>query len=343
MPPLRRPRLGLCCTFATAPIKFRTTTARYLSTLAPADRRQFLGQLILHNAHALDQALAFCGGHGIGAFRIGSQFFPVYTHPAVGYRWAELPAAPAIARVLQSARKHAQDSDIRLSFHPDQFVVPGSANPAVVRASLAELEYQAEVAELVGAEQLTLHGGGAQGGKELSLGRLRRALDRLSPRARRLVVLENDDRVFSPRDLLPLCRTAGIRFVYDVHHHRCLPDELSIQEATAQATDTWAGGEPWFHVSSPAQGWQGRDPRPHHDRVWLRDLPATWRTMRGTIDVEAKAKEGAVLALLHALEKVRRGPEPTPASARPPRTAAKRRTAGGRRPATARAPRGPAR
>jgi UV DNA damage endonuclease len=300
-PALRRPRLGLCCTFVDAPIKFRTTTARYLSTLATAERRRFLGQLILDNARALDQAISFCADHGVGAFRIMSQFFPVYTHPGVGYEWSDLPAAPAIAAALGGGPQRARRNDIRLSFHPDQFVVPGSANDAVARSSAAELEYQAELGELVGAEQLTIHGGGAQGGKDRALLRLRRALDGLSPRARRLVVLENDDRTFSPRDLLPLCRAASVRFVYDVHHHRCLPDDLSIEEATAAAADTWGAQEPWFHVSSPAQGWRGRDPRPHHDRLWLRDLPAAWRTMRATIDVEAKAKERAVLPLVRAL------------------------------------------
>jgi UV DNA damage endonuclease len=297
----RRPRLGLCCTFARASIKFRTTTARYLSSLPRAERRRFLGALILDNVRALDQALAFCVRHGIGAFRIFSQFFPVCTHPDVGYRWSDLPSADEMVRAFEGVRRRAGRSDIRLSFHPDQFVVPGSANPAVVRSSIAELEYQAELAELVGAEQLTIHGGGAQGSKEQALARLRRGLDRLSPRARRLVVLENDDRIFSPRDLLPFCRAASLRFVYDVHHHRCLPDGLSIAEATAEAAETWGASEPWFHVSSPAQGWQGGDPRPHHDRLWLRDVPVAWRTMRATIDVEAKAKEDAVLPLLRTL------------------------------------------
>jgi UV DNA damage endonuclease len=299
--PLRRPRLGLCCTFARAPIKFRTTTARYLGTLALPERERFLGQLIADNARALGQAIEFCAAHGVGAFRIVSQFFPIYTHPEVGYRWSDLEAASAIAQLLAEARERARRSDIRLSFHPDQFVVPGSANPEVARSSLAELEYQAELASLVGAEQLTIHGGGAQGGKPAALARLRRGLDRLSPRARRLVVLENDDRVYAPRDLLPLCHAAGLRFVYDVHHHRCLPDGMDLAGATAEASATWGVAEPWFHASSPAAGWDGRDPRPHHDRLWLRDLPLAWRSLRATIDVEAKGKETAVLPLVRAL------------------------------------------
>src|SRR5207248_1036870 len=151
-----------------------------------------------------------------------------------------------IARVLGAAREHARRSDVRLSFHPDQFVVPGSLSPAVSRSSLGELEHQAEMAVLVGAEQLTIHGGGAQGGKGPALDRLRAALDRLSPRGRALVVLENDDRTYTPADLLPVCRASGLRFVYDVHHHRCLPDGLDVHEATAAAIETWRGREPWF-------------------------------------------------------------------------------------------------
>ena len=118
------------------------------------------------------------------------------------------------------------------------------------------------------------------------------------------MVLENDDRVYTPSDLLPICRADGLRFVYDVHHHRCLPDRLDVADATGAAAETWGeNGEPWFHLSSPAQGWRGRDPRPHHDRIALRDLPIAWRRMRATIDVEAKGKEVAVLALMRALSR----------------------------------------
>lgn len=296
-----RPRLGLCCTFAAEPIKFRTTTARHLATLAPRARNTFLGALLLENASALEKAVSWCSAHGVGAFRIMSQFFPVYTHPQVGYRWQQLSIAPILDARLRRVRERARSADVRLSFHPDQFVVLGSPTEAFVRASLAELEYLAEAATLVGAEQLTVHGGGAQEGKPAALARLRRGLDRLSPRARGLVVLENDDRVYTPTDLLPVCREAGVPLVYDVHHHRCNRDELSIDDATAVAARTWGDREPWFHLSSPERGWDSRDPRPHHDLIAENDFPARWRTMRGTIDVEAKGKEGAVLPLVQAL------------------------------------------
>ncbi|HSK01784.1 MAG TPA: hypothetical protein VK932_11110, partial [Kofleriaceae bacterium] len=154
-----------------------------------------------------------------------------------------------------------------------------------------------------GAEQLTIHGGGAAGGKGASLERLATALAELSPRARRRVVLENDDRVYTVEDLLPICERLGLPLVYDVHHHRCNPDRLSVERATELAAATWRGREPWVHLSSPAAGWSGGDPRPHADYIRAADVPAYWLGRSLTIDVEAKAKERAVLRLRRWLDR----------------------------------------
>ncbi|HEY8377162.1 MAG TPA: UV DNA damage repair endonuclease UvsE [Nannocystis sp.] len=299
-------RLGLCCTFLDAPIKFRTTTVRHASTLAPARRTRFLNELALHNAAALHAAIAWCADHRIGAFRVQSGLLPLYTHPEVGWTLAGREGR-GVAEKLEAARAAAQKAAVRLSFHPDQFVVPGSPNPDVVRASLRELEYMAEVADLIGAEQLTIHGGGGKDNKSAALARLARGLDRLSPRARALVVLENDDRLYTVEDLLPLCTAAAIPLVYDVHHHRCNPDRLGIEAATDLAAATWGPREPWAHISSPAVPWSTPgDHRPHADYIDPADLPPAWIGRRMTVDVEAKAKEAAVLRLMPRIRRLER-------------------------------------
>lgn len=291
-------RLGLCCTFLDQPIKFRTTTARAIGGKPKATQRLFLGELALDNADALAKAVTWCAEQGIGAFRISSQLFPLVTHPEVGYALEELPTWKGLERRLAAVRELAQARQVRLSFHPDQFVVPGSATPAVVGSSLAELEHHGRMAELVGAEQITLHGGGAQPDKATALGRLERALERLSPRARERIVLENDDRVFTVEDLLPVCARVGLPLLYDVHHHRCLPDRLTIEEATERAAATWGAREPWAHLSSPKGGWTAKQPQIHDDFIRVEDVPRGWLGRRMTVDVEAKAKEQAVLRLL---------------------------------------------
>ncbi|HUF36084.1 MAG TPA: TIM barrel protein, partial [Gemmatimonadales bacterium] len=202
---------------------------------------------------------------------------------------------------FRRAGEAARDADVRLSFHPDQFVVLNSEREAVVASSVGELEYQAAVAELVGADVIVFHGGGTAGGKEAALARLERGIERLSPRARERAALENDDRHYAPTDLLPLCRRLAVPLVYDIHHHRCRPDGLSVDEATGLAAGTWGDREPYNHISSPRDGWRAANPRPHADFIDPADWPEAWQGRRMTVDVEAKAKERAVVALMGAL------------------------------------------
>jgi UV DNA damage endonuclease len=295
LPP--RIRWGLCCQFLDAPIRFRAATHRYVSTLEPAARRAYLASIARDNAAALRAAVARCTELGIGAFRITSQILPLTTHPESGYRLSDLDDDGSIAGAFADAGEAARAADVRLSFHPDQFVVMNSEHERVVASSVKEMEAQATMAMLVGADVLTLHAGGAAGGIGAALDRLERGIERLSAAARARLALENDDRSFSPGMLLPLCERLGVPLVYDVHHHRCNPDALDVDEATRRAATTWGTREPYFHVSSPRSGGDGGDLRPHADYVNPADVPEIWRTMTLTVDVEAKAKERAVIAL----------------------------------------------
>lgn len=293
-------RLGLCCIFRDEPIKFRTTTATAIGKMARADALLKLSDLALTNAHALMSALRFCAEHGIGCFRINSQILPVKTHPDVGYDAGELPEADEIVRRFRACGQYANAEKLRTCFHPDQFIVLNSPRPDVVANSVRELEYQAEVAGWVGADVLNIHGGGAYGDKPEALSRLARNLDLLSDNVRSRLTIENDDKTYTPADLLPVCQAAGIPLVYDVHHHRCNPDELTCDEATFQAMATW-NREPLFHISSPLAGWTGPKPQRHHDFIDVGDFPGCWRDLNVTVEVEAKAKEVAVLKLRRAL------------------------------------------
>jgi UV DNA damage endonuclease len=314
-------RLGLCCIFRDEPIAFRRTTAAALGGLTKRQRLARLAELCRHNAHALAEAFAFCVQSGIGDFRINSQLLPLYTHPEFGYRLAGLPGGPEIEALLAGCGSFARKHRLRTTLHPDQFVLLNSPSADVTRRSIEELAYQAELAELVGADVLNIHGGGAYGEPAPALDRLRRRIGRLPGAVRQRLALENDDRVFRPSDLLPVCRDTGVPLVYDVHHHRVLPDGLSVEEATRAAMGTWRR-EPLFHVSSPLNGWEAKDERRHHDFIDPADVPRCWLSLRRsvTVEVEAKAKEVAVLRLRRAL--VRRGvgirPE-VPATAAAPR------------------------
>ncbi|HEY7611749.1 MAG TPA: UV DNA damage repair endonuclease UvsE [Gemmatimonadales bacterium] len=318
-------RLGLCCQFLDAPIHFRTATHRYVSTLSRAGRRTYLATIAADNAAALAAAVDRCAELGIGAFRINSQMLPLGTHPVSGYALDALDRMGEIRAAFARARELARARGVRLSFHPDQFVVLNSERGDVVRSSVEELEHQAGMAEMVGADTVVFHGGSAAGGVPAAVERLARGLDLLSDTARRVIALENDDHRFAPADLLPLCRKLGVPLVYDAHHHRCRPDGLSVEEATDLAADTWGAREPYAHISSPREGWDGGNPRPHADFIDIADFPRSWLGRRMTVDVEAKQKERAVLRLLEDLRarpavsrRRKAAPSPTPTSRRRP-------------------------
>lgn len=295
-------RLGLCCQFVEHPVKFRTTTAACALRLSKSERLRKLSQLCLQNAESLLGALRYCADHGIGCFRINSQILPVKTHPDAGYSVDELPECEAIVSAFRACGSFARANGLRTMFHPDQFVVLNSPRGDVVQKSIAELEYQAEVANWVGADVINIHAGGAYGKKGAALDTLQRNLVRLSCEVLRQLTFENDDRTFRPADLLPVCLATKIPLVYDVHHHRCLPDSLTIEQATEAAIATW-NREPVFHISSPRCGWTNQDCRPHHDYISMEDFPTAWRRLAVTVEVEAKGKELAVLRLRDELAK----------------------------------------
>jgi UV DNA damage endonuclease len=294
-------RLGLCCQFLDSPIQFRTATHRYVATLGPEARRAYLADIAGHNAGALAAAVERCHELGIGAFRMTSQILPLATHPESGYTLDQLDPSGGITGAYEWAGALARAYDVRLSLHPDQFVVLNSEREPVVKSAVQELELQAEVAELTGADVIVLHAGGAGGGIPAALERLERGLGLLTPRARERLALENDDRCFTPLSLGRLCERTGVPLVYDAHHHRCLPDGLSVAEASELAFGTWREREPYAHISSPRDGWQSPNPRAHADYIDPADFPAFWRDRAITVDVEAKAKERAVLAIKEKL------------------------------------------
>ena len=297
-------RFGLCCLFKQEKISFRTTTAKTLFAMNRSEQLLKLSGICLDNARNLLCAVHACHELGIGAFRIMSPLFPRMTHPEVGYGLRELPDGDAIRQLLGATRIFARQHDLRLSFHPDQFVVLSSPHPAVVASSILELEYQAYLAEEVGADVINIHAGGVYGDKLVALERFCQVFSDLPEAIRTRLTLENDDQSYTMRDLLPICARLSIPLVYDVHHHRCNPDGLSIDEATQLAAETWemTGREQYCHLSSPRAGWAAGDPKPHADYIDLADVPACWLGRTMTVDIEAKAKELAVVTLMTELK-----------------------------------------
>lgn len=293
------PHYGLVCLTAGPEIRFRTVTrTRYLA-LDEAGQRAKLQDIYSSNVAKLQEAAAFCAGRGIRLYRLSSSLFPMLDlrHEGVPDEIsAEVFAG--LGPELAAAGAAFREAGIRTLMHPEQFIVLNSARAEVRESSLHALGVHARVMDALGLERsawnlLLLHGGKGGRGAELEA-----LIPDLPSPIRLRLGLENDERAFGPRDLLPICEGTGTPFVFDAHHHvvkEHLPDyeDPSILYWTERARQTWQPRE-WqlLHLSNGIDG-------PHDRRhSWLiADIPSAYAGVQW-IEVEAKGKEEAVAALM---------------------------------------------
>ena len=185
-------------------------------------------------------------------YRLSSDFVPYATHPdlpqfhgQVAECRAELAALGALAR----------ERGIRLSLHPSQYVLLSALDDAINRKGIADLDAQAELLDAMeqGPEAVVvLHLGGAYGDKDAAIRRFIDNVPRLSESARRRLVVENDETLYTVQDCLRVHEATGQRLIFDHQHHLLNPGTLSLGDACRAALSTWpAGVMPKVHFSSP--------------------------------------------------------------------------------------------
>jgi UV DNA damage endonuclease len=148
----------------------------------------------------------------------------------------------------------AREADLRLSFHPSQFVVLNSESEDLTVKSVADLDSQAEMLDLMecGPEAvLVVHVGGAYGDRAAGRERWIRNWCRLSEPVRRRLVLENDDLRFSSADVLAIHEQTGVKCVFDYQHHWCFnPEGLPMIDTLKRFLETWPRNvRPKMHFS----------------------------------------------------------------------------------------------
>lgn len=213
-----------------------------------------LTETVAGNLRCLGRILRWNHEHGLRFFRITSDLVPFASHPVCRLRWWER-FAPELGRLGAFVKRHG----MRISMHPDQFIVLNSPRPEVVERSIAELVYHARVLDAMGlgpSAKIQLHGGGAYGDPAASLERFARTFQRLPDSVKRRLVIENDDRIFSLRDVLGVGPQCGIPVLFDTFHHECLNHGEPLDDAMETAAETWRkrDGLPMVDYSSQKAG-----------------------------------------------------------------------------------------
>jgi UV DNA damage endonuclease len=201
----------------------------------------------------LDGILAYLAKHQINMYRMSSDLAPYATHPDMPQFHAMVGESDSELRAIGAK---ARDLDIRLSFHPSQFVVLNSPDPELVRKSIWDLTSQAEMLdrmELGPEAVLVVHVGGAYGDRAASNARWVETWATLPELVKRRLVLEHDDIRFSAADILWIHGHTGVRLIFDHQHFWCLnPEKLELKPTLAAILRTWPERvRPKIHFSSP--------------------------------------------------------------------------------------------
>ena len=207
------------------------------------------------NLVCLRRMLEWNVAQGLLFFRMGSGIVPFGSHEINTFPWQTHFSAE-----FQALGDYIKANNLRVSFHPDQFVVLNSPSPDIVRRSIDELVYQGAMLDLMGldgAAKLQIHVGGLYGDRELAISRFAEVHATLPAALRARVVVENDDRLFSLRDCLHLHELTGVPILFDNFHHECLNHGEPMAEALRLAAATWhptRDGVPMMDYSSQALG-----------------------------------------------------------------------------------------
>jgi len=201
-------------------------------------------------AHATFDYLAETG---ISMYRFSSDFAPYLTHPTMPQFHNQLEES----RIeLEALGKRARDMNLRVSFHPSQYIVLNSPNTTLVETSTRDFLAQANMLDIM--EQppeavVVTHVGGVYGDREAALRRFVDNYKALPEPALRRLVLENDDTSWGVGDVLRIHEATGIRCIFDHQHHNCInPEGRDAAEACCAMLATWPKDvRPKIHYSSP--------------------------------------------------------------------------------------------
>ncbi len=193
---------------------------------------------VSYNLKVLKEILSYNIQHDLLFFRISSDIIPFASHPICKFDWETY-----FKKDLIWIGQLVKEKKIRISMHPDQFVVLNSPNKEVVKNGIREINYQIaflDAMRLDNSAKIQIHVGGTYNDKISSLDRFIKNYNTLlSEETRSRVVIENDDHRFSLKDCLVIHDKTNVPILLDVFHHECMNDGHSIQNAISVADKTW--------------------------------------------------------------------------------------------------------
>jgi UV DNA damage endonuclease len=277
------------------------------------------------NLHNTLRLLRHNRAYEIQVYRLSSKLIPLIGHDLL----EDWDPIAILAAEFEEVGDYAKQNEMRISFHPDHFIVLSTHRPDVLDKSIADLERHAAMLDAMGLgpeAKCNIHIGGSYGDKEKAGERFITHFMMLRPEIQKRITLENDDKTFTALETVEIAELVGAPMVLDIHHHQVNNDGEEAVQLWPRIQKTWLNTvnsdqtvgaaptlPPKIHASSPKSE---KEPRSHADYIeanpllaFLRDIAAV--TPNLDIMIEAKMKDQALLQLM---EECKRHKDVTPLS-----------------------------
>ena len=255
-------RIGFACKWAEINSKGELVSAEGLNTggttqaWAKRNKRDVVEEKIMDvakrnimNTHALVKRVATLEPE-LRMVRLTSDMLSFYTLDEYKDFWQSTDVQNSLQRWFAPIGETARANDVRLSFHPDQFVVLASDRDEVVNKSIEEFEYHCDMVRWMGYGKsfqdfkVNVHISGRKGPQGI-----RDVYNRLSPEARNTLTLENEEYTHGLLDCLSLSDL--VPTVLDIHHNWIREGEYiqPTDPIVQRVIDSWRGVRPTMHYS----------------------------------------------------------------------------------------------
>lgn len=283
------------------------TFARYSKMVSDDKKINELKRVTRSNMQDLYKILLYNAENDIHFYRITSRLIPLATHPEVTNWRFRTYFKIELKRIGNLVKEH----NMRVDTHPDHFNVLNSLREEVVEKTKYELLFHNNLFEDMNYSEgkMIIHIGSGQEGKEKSVERFIDNFNTLPTKVSSRIILENDDKLFTAREIINVCKKINIPMVLDIHHHFCNNGCDDIEDIIPDFLNSWEGRNlpPKIHISSPKEG--GKD-RKHADYIYPNDFInfiEKYSQFDNDLDVmiEAKQKDLALFKLVNDVKQLK--------------------------------------
>ena len=313
-------RYGLCCIslkLKEQGFGHQTMTYKRFSTLPREQALEILGGRIYHNMVTTNEIIKYCAINN-WCYRLSSDLMPLVSYDQANVDLTDLPNHDDIQDVFDNIEQTIQDTNVRISAHPDQFNVLATPNEKVVEKTITELNLMSSLMDRFGLSAdhnspINIHIQNSKDGTREEISeRFLKNFHRLDQNCQQRLVVENDDRqaAWSVAKLIDIFHIiTKIPITYDSHHFRMNnPESLSAESASIACAETWGSIKPLFHFSN------GRDhqlDKAHSDHVY--DIHEELFSKDVDIDYEFKLKDFTIMKFIELYPTYSNYPQPTAA------------------------------